>query len=259
MKKPVTDQIHVHIPYRMLIRRLDEVLRAGLNPEIFLDGDALDSTSPDELKRVSGAFHERGRTITIHGPYMDLSPGGADEKVRRATVERYRQTFEAASYLRPGAIVLHGGWDERRFDGDVELWLNQSLKTWPEFIKEAERLGTKIAVENIFDERPGPLKSLIESLLSPNFRICLDAGHLNIFSEVSMDEWFREIGAFVAEVHLHDNNGERDYHLPVGAGRVDFEKFFALLREYAREPIYTIEPHGEHALWRALEAVARFL
>ena len=117
MKKPVTDQIHVHIPYRMLIRRLDEVLRAGLNPEIFLDGDALDGTSPDELKQVSGAFHERGRTITIHGPYMDLSPGGADEKVRRATVERYRQTFEAASYLKPGAIVLHGGWDERRFDG----------------------------------------------------------------------------------------------------------------------------------------------
>ncbi|MEJ2306651.1 MAG: TIM barrel protein [candidate division WOR-3 bacterium] len=27
-------------------------------------------------------------------------------------------------------------------------------------------------------------------------------------------------------VHLHDNNGENDDHLPVGKGNIDFESFF---------------------------------
>jgi sugar phosphate isomerase/epimerase len=174
-------------------------------------------------------------------------------------VERYRQTFEAVSVLRPMAVVLHAGYDERRFDGDIELWLGQSLKTWPEFIKEAERLDTVIAVENIFEEGPAPLKALIESLSSPNFRVCLDAGHQEIFSEVTMEEWFREIGGYVAEVHIHDNRGRIDDHLPVGDGTIDFGQFFRLLKQYTRDPIYTIEPHGEEGIWRGIEALKRFL
>ncbi len=259
MKKKPTDFIQVHIPYGMLLKRFDEVVGAGLNPEIFLDGTALDHAKPDDLKRISTAMRENGRTITIHGPYMDLSPGGADEKMRTATVERYRQTFEAAAYLRPRAVVLHGGWDDRRFDGDVGLWLAQSLKTWPEFIKEAERLGTVIAVENIFDEGPGPLKALMESASSPNFGICFDAGHQNIFSDASMQEWFGAIGQYIAEVHIHDNMGGKDDHLVAGDGTIDFTEFFGLLGKYARDPIHTIEPHGEEVLWRGIEAVARFL
>jgi sugar phosphate isomerase/epimerase len=255
----VTDRIQVHIPYRMLCKRLEEVVSAGLNPEIFLDGITLDHVTSGELREVSEVFHANGRTITVHGPYMDLSPGGADEKVRLATVDRYRQTFEAAKELRPRAVVLHGGYDERRFDGDVSLWLGQSLKTWPEFIKEAERLNTVIAVENIFDDGPAPLKALVESLSSPNFRICLDAGHLKLFSEASMEEWFSEIGGFIAEVHIHDNRGKIDDHLPLGDGIIDFQLFFRLLKNHTRDPIYTIELHGEEVLWRGVKALRKYL
>jgi sugar phosphate isomerase/epimerase len=258
-ERKVKGRIQVHIPYGVLVERLDEVLAAGLNPEIFLDGDALDRARPGELKEVYRALNRNGRTITIHGPYMDLSPGGADEKVRLTTVERYRQTFEAVKELRPMALVLHSGYDQRRFDGDVGLWLGQSEKTWPEFIKKAERLNTVIAVENIFDEGPAPLKALMDSLNTPNFRICLDAGHLNLFSEAPMEEWFQEIGGFVAEVHVHDNRGEIDDHLPAGDGIIDFQKFFRLLKEFSPEPIYTIEPHGEEVLWRGVEALEGYL
>jgi sugar phosphate isomerase/epimerase len=253
-KNTVMDRIQVHIPYRLLRKRLDKIVTTGLNPEIFLDGYTLDQAKPADLREVYEVLHGNGRKITVHGPYMDLSPGGADEKMRLAT-----QTFEAVSVLRPMAVVLHAGYDERRFDGDIELWLGQSLKTWPEFIKEAERLDTVIAVENIFEEGPAPLKALIESLSSPNFRVCLDAGHQEIFSEVTMEEWFREIGGYVAEVHIHDNRGRIDDHLPVGDGTIDFGQFFRLLKQYTRDPIYTIEPHGEEGIWRGIEALKRFL
>jgi sugar phosphate isomerase/epimerase len=255
----VIERIQVHIPYPTIIERLDEILEAGLNPEILFDGSDLDGVDPAELRRIYAALSRKGRTVTIHGPYMDMSPGGADEKVREATVERFRQTFAAAEVLRPRAVVLHGGYDERKFDGDVSLWLGQSLKTWPELIKEAERLMTVIAVENVFDGDPGPLKALMGSLSSPNFGICLDAGHVNLFSTLPMEEWFESLGGHVAVVHIHDNRGLVDDHLPVGDGEIDFDRFFTLLRKHTREPVLTIEPHGEEVLWRGVGALERFV
>ena len=252
-------RIQVHIPYRMLIERLEDVLSAGLNPEIYTDAATLDSIRPKDLKDTREILVEKGLRITLHGPYMDLSPGASDEKIRLITVERYRQTFEAAQLLLPETIVLHAGYDERRFDGDVPLWLSQSRKTWPRFIKEAEKMGSVIAVENVFEENPLPIKRLVESMNSPNFRVCFDTGHLNLFSKVKMEEWFNEIGSKVSEVHLHDNRGKWDEHLIIGDGNIDFPLFFSLLKKYSHDPVYTVELHGEEVLWKGLEAARRFI
>ncbi len=254
------ERLQVHVPYATLAAKLDEVIRAGFNPEIFIDGADLDRIVPDDLLRVRRAMDAKGRTVTVHGPYMDMSPGGGDEKMRLATSERFRQTFAAAALLGAGTVVLHGGYDERRFDGDDSFWLDRSLRTWPEFIREAERLKMTIAVENIFEGEPGPLKALMESFRSPHFGICLDAGHMNLFSTVPMREWFVELGGFIAELHIHDNRGQMDEHLPVGEGEIDFHCFFSLVEQYTRDPVFTIEPHGgESGVRRAVAALARYL
>jgi sugar phosphate isomerase/epimerase len=56
------------------------------------------------------------------------------------------------------------------------------------------------------------------------------------------------------EVHLHDNHGEADEHLPIGEGGFDFDRFFKLLSQFGLNPVYTIEPHEEAHLRRSLEA-----
>ncbi|MBI5598108.1 MAG: sugar phosphate isomerase/epimerase [Deltaproteobacteria bacterium] len=252
-------KVQVHVPYPMLTKRLEDVVEAGIDPEVYVDGATLDRIDRRELRDIREILTDRGLRITLHGPYMDLSPGAADEKVRLITMERYRQTLDVVAELRPACVVLHAGYDARRFDGDVDLWLGQSLKTWPEFIEKAARSGTVIAAENVFEEDPGPLKRLVESFNSPVFGVCLDPGHLNLFSKAPMEEWFRAVGPRIAEVHLHDNRGGWDEHLPIGDGGIDFPLFFTLLKKYSKDPVYTIEPHGEDALQRALEAARRYI
>ncbi len=124
---------------------------------------------------------------------------------------------------------------------------------------EALELGVAIGIENIFDREPGPLKRLVTEVGDPNFGVCVDAGHLNIYSEAALDEWFGELGPHIKEVHLHDNNGRADEHLPIGEGTVDFPLFFSLLREYTRDPVLTIEQHGQESVSRGLKAIERFL
>jgi sugar phosphate isomerase/epimerase len=251
--------VQVHIPYPVLIERFEDVLGRSINPEVYLDSEHLDNADREDLEYIASAFSARGLTITLHGPYANLNPGAAEEDKRLLTVERYGKAFEAAAYLRPKVIVLHAGYNEKKFRGDASLWLAQSLKTWPAFVKEAGRLDVVIAAENIFEKTPDTLKTLVERVASPWFRVCIDSGHLNVFSGVPMEEWFKALGGHIAEVHLHDNGGREDEHLPLGEGSIDFALFFRLLREYSADPVYTIEPHGEEMMRRGLKAIRKYL
>lgn len=259
----VKNSLQVHIPYGMLRDRIDGVVQARINPEVYLDGGSLDMVDDAELREFGRRFSGEGLGVTVHGPFMDLSPGAVDEVVRCASVERYIQAIKAASYLGAHSIVLHADYDDRRFDDDLELWLSQSIKTWPGVAAVAADAGLVIAAENIFETDPEPLKRLIQAVDMPVFGICLDVGHLNIFSKVSTREWLGQIGAYIKEFHLHDNNGGFDEHLAVGSGNIDFAELFMLIKEFVLDldvtPIYTIEPHGEDAVMPAIKAIRKYL
>ena len=250
-----TPPVQVHIPYNKLTKELDAIIEARINPEIYIDGDYLANADGARLDEIRQRLDEFNLRVTMHGPYMGTSPGSPDEERRLKTVDIYRSALRAATHLRPVNIVLHAGYNEDRFDNDVELWLYQSMKTWSVIVKEAEDIGVTIAAENIFETDPDPLRTLSESVGSPRFGICIDTGHLNIFSNIPLEEWFVSIAGHIKEVHLHDNNGSSDEHLPIGEGNIDFAKLFIALKENSPEAVLTIEPHGDEAIKRGLEAI----
>ncbi len=249
----------VHVPYAELLAKSGRFLEEKINPEVYLDGDSLDFAKGEDLRKLREEFGSRSLIVTMHGPYLNINPGSADENMRASTEKRYERVFEVAEDLRPKNIVLHAGYHERKFRNGYELWLEQSLKTWPRFVKEAERLGTVIAAENIFEKTPFTLKALVEEIDSPALRVCIDSGHLSVFSSVALEDWFIDLGPYIAEVHLHDNNGAADEHLPIGEGSIDFARYFSLIERYAPSAVYTIEPHGEDETRRSVEAIKRFL
>ncbi|HHL40750.1 MAG TPA: sugar phosphate isomerase/epimerase [Deltaproteobacteria bacterium] len=251
--------LHVHVPFTILAERFDEIVEARINPEIYFDAESLDGADTAQLGELARGLRRNGLAATFHGPYLSLNPGAPDERVRELTVERYMQVLSAAAIFRPSVVVLHACYDERVYDGDRELWFSQSMKSWPAVADEARRVGTVIAAENIFEEEPSTLERLVRAVDSKSFGVCLDSGHLNVFSTVALERWFESVGSFIAEVHIHDNHGRYDEHLAVGDGTVDFPLFFSLLARYASDPVCTIEPHGEDVLRRALDAVAPYL
>ncbi|MBI5286553.1 MAG: sugar phosphate isomerase/epimerase [Deltaproteobacteria bacterium] len=247
------DKVHVHIPYPTLLKRFKDVLEAGLNPEVYFSATALDDYRLADIRSIKKDLDTRGLRTTIHGPYIDMSPGGPDEKVRGVTIERFNQVFQIASVLKPRAIIFHPGFDRWRFDGNEELWLKQSLKTWPQFAEKAESIGTTMAIENVYEDTPDTIKALVEGINFKNFRFCFDPGHSNIFSNISIMEWLKAVGHYIVELHLHDNNGKEDNHLAIGDGNIDFKGLFRMVKGYTKEPIYTIEAYTEEAMWRGLD------
>jgi len=253
--------IQINVPFSILRRRIDFVVQNRINPEVYFSSQDLDTCDQDEVKRLAETLHQNGLEVTIHGPFMDLSPGGVDPKVKEVTLDRFSKAIELARWLKPRVLVFHPGYETRSFDGDVDLWLKSSLATWQPLVRDAEKTGLVFAIENVYEETPDSLKRLLDEIRSPHFRFCFDAGHYHAFSgrRVPLSVWIETLGSYLREVHLHDNHGKSDEHLPMGEGSFDFDQFFGLLSQSQLRPIFTIEPHQEDHLWRGIKAAEGYL
>jgi len=251
--------IHINVPYSMLLHRIDFAIKNRIHPEIYFSSDDLDTCQQKDVQRLSKILEENRLEITLHGPFMDLSPGGVDRRVKQVTFDRLLKTMELSRFFKPKMIVFHPGYERWKFDGNVKLWLESSLQTWRPLVKKAEEMGLTLAIENVFEESPDSIKSLLEEIHSPHFRFCFDTGHHHVFSKTPLPAWMEALGGFLGEVHLHDNHKEMDEHLPVGEGGFDFDHFFTLLLQLNLSPLYTIEPHEEAHLRRGLEAVTKYI
>ncbi|BCR02960.1 AP endonuclease [Desulfuromonas versatilis] len=255
----MADRLHVHVPYRLLGESLPLLLERRLQPEIAFSGDDLDRLSLVELRSRARVLRQAGLGCTVHAPFHDLNPGTNDPLIRQATLVRCTQTLNAAAELGASLVVFHPGYEKWRYSLQSDLWLAPSLKFWPPLIQAAERLGLRLALENIFEEQPDTLAQLLTALGSPTLGHCLDVGHWRLFAKVSLKHWLAILGPHLVHLHLHDNLGDRDAHLPVGEGSIDFPLLFRLLKQLPVAPTLTLESHDRQSLLRSLAGVAPFL
>jgi sugar phosphate isomerase/epimerase len=251
--------IHITVPYDILLTRQDEIIARRVNPEIYFSSAALDTCQDADVRHLGAALKKAGLSYTFHAPFMDLAPGGVDSKIRRATQERLEHVLHLAALIRPTTVVFHPEYDPWRHDEVFDLWFHGSIEMWTPLVQEAEKIGVTLALENIFDQEPKILKKLLDAINSPRCGFCFDTGHWLIFSKRDWHEWIAVLEGRLVEVHLHDNNGKKDQHLPPGDGKFDFSGFFRLLRERRLSPIYTLEVHQEEDLPRSFEAVKGYL
>ncbi len=242
--------LQVHIPFRMLLDDfLDTVLTKGIQPEIGFDYAILDSVGKPECRKVADRLSDAGLRVTFHAPFMDLRPGAVDPGIRAVSRERLRQVFDLVSLFRPRTVVCHPSFDARYYVSTEMQWLENSLSLWGDFAERAAELDTLLVLENVYESTPRQLARLLKGLASPHVRFCLDTGHFNAFSNAPLTAWLEELGDFLGEIHLHDNDGSRDAHLPIGEGNFPFPELFAFLRQREPKPILTLEAHStEHFL-----------
>ncbi len=257
--KSVSKRLHIRVPFRELEPTLPFLLQERLQPEIAFRGSDLDALPGVRLEELGQCLAQAGLRVTVHAPFYDLNPGALEPLVQEATRRRFRQSLDAAAGLGARLVVFHPGYDRWKYGGQDHLWLEQSLIFWPPLLEEAEKLGLLVALENIFEPNPELLGTLLDTLSVPHFGHCFDVGHWRLFGETEMSDWFARLGSRLLHLHLHDNFGRADDHLPVGAGSIDFSVLFSLLRELDAVPTMTLEVNDRQAISASLAGVAPFL
>jgi sugar phosphate isomerase/epimerase len=247
---------HVHVPFQKVGDYLPFIKQHKINLELYFSSDSLDRLEEPALISLHETL-DYNPLYTIHAPFMDLSPGAVDSRVRAATIERFSHILDIAHFLRPKAIVFHSGYEKWKYALRFDVWLEKSLMTWKPLIQRAADSGLKIAIENIFEDDPTNLRLLMEAAGSEHFGLCFDTGHFNLFSAIPLDQWLAEIQGYIVELHLHDNKKTSDEHSAIGDGDFDFKTLFSGLR--GRDIIFTIEGHTPEDVLKSLERLQGYL
>lgn len=252
----LTSRLFINAPFDRLRQDLLKVfLEHGLQPEIGLEGACLYENSTKDFKAVAQALKNEGLACTIHAPFCDLAPGATDQGVLKATRNKLAKAFALLEIFEPAAIVCHLAYEENKHAFREEQWLANSIETWQRLLAIAESQGIPVAFENTYENNPAQHLKVLTALNSPYARFCLDVGHVMAFAKNSWQDWLPPLAPWLSQLHLHDNSGEGDEHLAVGAGRFDFQGLFRHLRRHDLRPLITLEPHRAEGLWASLEAL----
>ena len=232
----------VTIPFGGLSENLDFLCTQNLDVEVMMYDTAWVRNFPyNEVKAMGELLESKGVNVSVHGPLYDLNPGSKDKIIRDYTKFNFMRTLNISSLLKAKIVVFHLGFNPLIPSDYREDWLATSLKTFRPVVNHAKRLGIIIAIENMFLSKPYLLKQVIEMIDSPNMRVCLDVGHVNVYSTVPLAEWINVLGEYIAKIHINDNDAQNDLHLPFGEGNVDFQEVYALVREKGVKAQMTLE------------------
>lgn len=246
-QQEIIRRVQVNLPFVMLAEDAwqELVFALGLNPEIGLDATALDRFTISDFSDMAEKLHGQGLSITIHGPFLDLSPGSPDAAIREATCRRFQQMIEAAAVFKPRNIVCHAAYDTYRYDFCRDEWYSKSIETWQWVANALKKLGARLMLENVYEQRPADMLRLLTQFDPDLVGCCLDVGHQAVFGRQPLSAWVKELGPWIGHLHLHDNNADFDAHLPIGAGSVNFKPVFDFLAGRETAPVITLEPHRQ--------------
>lgn len=209
---------------------------AGLESIEFSIAENLDSLS-EKLRAYKVRLNNLGKPeLTMHGPFLDINPVAYDREIRKITMLRYAQSYEAARELEAKKIVYH-----TCLDPDVYLltgWADRMVDFMQEFLEE--RRDIEVVMENVYDLEWTPILDVAQKLSYENFRLCLDMGHAHRFSTIPVSEWAENLKKYISHIHVHDNLRDWDNHLALGNGSIPLEEVFACLRRQ-KNITYTIE------------------
>lgn len=249
--KNIIEKVQVNVPFRMLIDSyLDIFLDMELNPEIGIDAESLEKYSYDDFKRISDIFHEKGRSITVHGPFMDLAPMSVDPAIKEISLRRFDQLIKIIPAINPRSVVGHSGYDAKRLFFFKEEWIEGISEFWGTIAAGLKESNCLLMLENVYEHFPEDILMVVDTLKQFDTGVCLDVGHLNVFSKTGLSDWLTKLGPYIKQFHLHDNNGDLDLHLPPGQGNIDFDIVFDFVKKH--KPILTLEPHEENVLTQML-------
>jgi sugar phosphate isomerase/epimerase len=230
------------IPFDSIRKNLQFLKEKDLGVEVMMyDTGWVRNFPRAEVEAVGKLLQSEGIPISVHGPLFDLNPGSKDKIIRDYTKFTFMRSLNISALLGAEIVVFHLGLNPLTPRDYREEWLDVSLKTFRPVVNHAKRLGITIAIENMFLSSPNLLRKVIEKIDSPHMQVCLDVGHVNVYSTVSLAKWFDALSKYIVKIHINDNDAQNDLHLAFGEGSVDIKQAYRLLNRKKICPLMTLE------------------
>ena len=222
-------------PDSSLMALVEEFAAAGFDAVSFSTGQFAD-VAPAEWRRIGRLLDELDLVATLHGNFQ-ATPKAIDAVLKHLGKRLVCATFDAAmtsdsrgtffDWPRMNPLLEHVEQAACRHD------FRFGLEDFPLDAAALESYGDAIA--------PAVRES-------PRWGMLMDLGHLNLrlhqqpyFQSLSPAEYVSRVPLPIIEVHVHDNDGTRDAHGPIGLGNTPFVEIAGALRTVGFGGVSTVE------------------
>jgi sugar phosphate isomerase/epimerase len=214
-----------------------------------------EQSRPAEFKpaQIKQALADHGLGVVVQGPHY-LPIASPLEAIRRAAASELVRYVDLVAELGSSLLSVHYNYPAPDFH--VEQILDWHTHTLQSVCQHADAVGVTLAIENSSFGGKHQLLN-IESLLKrmSSLRVHLSNGHARLEHEVDrFDAYIQRFSSRICHVHLSENDGTGDRHLPFGAGprsNVDWHGNIRLLRRSGYDGTITLKvfsPEREYVL-----------
>lgn len=219
--------------------------------EIFCTRSHFEYTMKPEIRAMASALEaHRLRLVSLHAPTSrDLSAmreSGAPlsicevERVRRIeAMDELKRVIDVADEMPYARLILHMGGSRETADPRKRDAAFSSLE---HLVLHARHAGVTICVENTLSEMGSPdyLRTFVDETRLTGLRFNFDIGHAHLSEfpeEERLERCFAPMKELVSSVHLHDNHGEKDEHLPPYDGSIEWPGTIKLLKSASQDDL----------------------
>lgn len=183
-------------------------------------------------------FQIKSRNISLHGPCVTVNLADPNDT---QYLNRYEKDITFGKEINAEFIVVH---TNEQWSGNRKDIQNLVIERLQELDKLAQNIaGPRLAVENVglltnnlFNE-----SEYIELFTKfPNIVSLIDVGHANV-NQWNLPHVIQTLNKKIIAYHLHDNNGKKDEHQPIGTSSINWTELFKAINTYSPNATKVLE------------------
>lgn len=191
-------------------------------------------------KQIRDALSTSKMKVVGHTPWF-FEISHPYESIRKAVMAEMKASISACAKFGAEKVGIHP--DPMSFlHASREKFLSDYTNSVAELNSHAKELGVTLLIETYEDRflRPDELEKIFLRL--PDARFTLDIGHAFLNGgDASIDRSVKRFADRLLHVHASDNNGDKDLHLPIGAGKINWDKAVKALKAAGYDGTVTLE------------------
>lgn len=206
-------------------------------PNDIVDGDLMNSY---DLK------------YTIHSPITDLNLASLNKSIRKASINEIKMSIDLANKLNSDIVVMHpSGLTMLGYPCENKILskCKDSLEICGKYGKENGVIATVENMPNIPGFIYQNIYKLNDLLIDLDMDMTLDVGHACAAKFKEKELYFESI----KHIHLSDNFHNKDLHLGLGQGNINFKEVFDIFKRNSYDGIYILEVNNKKSIINSLD------
>src|SRR4030042_3041761 len=214
-------------PRRNFLEEIDWIGKNKFNfVDVFLEEDEASLENINVLK--SKVLLKSYGLDTVGHTAWYLPIGSPNKAIRLSAVNEIFKCFDIFRNLEVKLVTIHTDWASGLFsEAEAINFQSESLNLLNDKAREYELeiiLEPTVSKHDTIENMEKILKKV------PNISFHLDIGHANLNNNDPI-EFIEAFHSKMKHVHIHDNDGIRDLHLPIGCGNIDWQKTISELKK----------------------------